>query len=117
MSPFTSVDEIAAIHREREHGGAGPIVFRRLLTADVFSAPIDFVDVTVVPPGSMIGLHEHRGCDELYFILSGAPLVRVDDEERRLRRGAVAVVRSGGSHALVNDTAEPVEIFVIQVRA
>lgn len=116
MRRFTSIDEVPPIRREREHDGVGPIVFRRMLSADAFTTNVDFVDVTTIPPGSTIGRHYHRGNDELYFIVAGAPLMRVQGEERRLARGAIAVVHSDGWHELLNDTADPVEILVVQVR-
>src|SRR5207302_10575143 len=43
----------------------------RLLTASDFTAPIDFVDFTVIPPGSTIGAHQHEGNEEIYFIAAG----------------------------------------------
>jgi mannose-6-phosphate isomerase-like protein (cupin superfamily) len=116
MQRFTSLEEVPPVHRVREHDGVGPIVFRRLLTSESFETNIDFVDVTTIPPGSTIGRHSHADTEELYFIASGEPLMRIDGIGRRLRRGGVAVVHPGGWHELVNDTHEPVEIFVVQVR-
>ena len=101
---------------ERNHGGTGPIEFRRLLTQSDFETPIDFVDYTIIPPGSTIGVHEHNGNEEIYFVVSGKPRINVDGQERRVERGSIAVVRSGQMHRLVNDTDENVAIFVIQVR-
>ena len=116
MQRFVSLQEVDAQKVERNHGGTGPIEFRRLLTRSDFAAPIDFVDFTVIPPGSTIGIHQHNGNEEIYFIAAGNPLVGVDDQETRLTRGSIAVVRSGQTHHLLNDTGENVEIFVIQVR-
>ena len=104
------------VSRSGEHGGRGPISYRRLMTEGEFETKIDFVDFTVIPPGSTIGLHEHQGNEEIYFIAAGRPLVRVDGQEARLSRGCLAVVRNGGRHELINDTPEDVEILVIQVR-
>jgi mannose-6-phosphate isomerase-like protein (cupin superfamily) len=113
---FTTLEETPAIYREAEHGGFGPIYFRRLWTAHDFQTPIDFIDFTAIRPGSTIGRHGHEGNEEAYFIVSGSPLMRVQGEERRLSKGDVAVVHSGQWHELINDTNEDVEIFVIQVR-
>jgi mannose-6-phosphate isomerase-like protein (cupin superfamily) len=113
---FAEIATTAACAIERDHGGSGHIVFRRLLDAHDFEAAVDFVDFTVVPPGSSIGLHEHRGTEELYFIAAGEPRVEVDGCERRLSRGDVAVVHSNQAHRLINDGPEAVEILVIQVR-
>lgn len=112
---FTRLQEMSAIRREAEHGGVGPIQFRRLWNSADFKAPIDFIDFTVVPSGSRIGRHGHEGNEEAYLIVSGSPLMRVQDQERRLSRGDVAVVHSGQTHELINDTPDDVEIFVVQV--
>ncbi|HKW45751.1 MAG TPA: cupin domain-containing protein [Candidatus Eremiobacteraceae bacterium] len=116
MKSFALLEDVDPIHRSGEHGGTGPIVFRRMLAAGGFATNIDFLDVTTVPSGSTIGKHYHSGNDEVYFIASGSPLVRVDGDEKRLSKGAIAIVQSDGWHELVNDTPDPVEIFVVQVR-
>ena len=113
---FVLLSSVDPITRYNEHQGVGWILFRRLLSSSDFQSPIDFVDYTVIPPGSIIGKHEHADNNEMYFIASGRPLVRINGESERLERGSVAVVRSGEWHELVNDTDQDVEILVIQVR-
>ena len=116
MRDFVSIEEIRAQALECNHDGTGPIEFRRLLAGSDFETPIDFIDYTVVPPGSSIGAHKHSGNEEIYFIVAGKPLISVNGQERRLERGSIAIVHSGQTHQLVNDTSESVAIFVIQVR-
>lgn len=116
MRRFVEITEIAPQKVERNHDGEGPIQFRRLLTGADFMAPVDFVDFTVIPPGSTIGLHEHSGNEEIYFIAKGKPRVMVEGEERRLKPGSIAVVHSGQCHRLINDCRDDVEILVIQIR-
>jgi mannose-6-phosphate isomerase-like protein (cupin superfamily) len=113
---FAEIAATPARSIESDHGGTGCIVFRRLLDQHDFTGAVDFVDFTIVPPGSSIGMHEHRCTEELYFVAAGEPLVEVDGCERRLSRGDVAIVHSGQAHRLTNDRAEAVEILVIQVR-
>lgn len=115
MKSFVSQDETTAIERSGEHGGTGPIKFSRLFHAHEFESTIDFIDATTIPPRSTIGRHEHVGSEELYYIVSGTPLVRVDEQERRLSPGDVAIVRSGQTHELINDTDSDTRIFVVQV--
>jgi mannose-6-phosphate isomerase-like protein (cupin superfamily) len=116
MKRFADLVEVPAISRTNEHGGEGAIEFRRLLCAPDFSTPIDFVDFTIIPPGSTIGRHYHHGNEEIYFVVAGSPLICVDGEERRAGRGTAAVVRTGQWHQLINDTPHDVEILVVQVR-
>ena len=115
MKSFAGAPEMPALLREREHGGEGAIWFRRLLSSEEFQSKIDFVDFTIIPPGSTIGRHAHVGNEEVYFVSSGSPIVKVEGEARRLIEGGVAVVHSGQWHELINDTPQDVSIFVIQV--
>jgi mannose-6-phosphate isomerase-like protein (cupin superfamily) len=112
---FVRSADVPATTRTGDHGGVGSISFRRLLDAAAFASAIDFVDVSVIPPGSAIGRHDHLQNEEVYFVFSGSPKVTIDGDTRRLSRGDISIVRSGQWHELVNDTAEPVEIFVVQV--
>lgn len=116
MKAFHSVRDSAPQSRSTEHGGVGPIVFRRIFDQGDFNAPVDFVDYTVIPPGSTIGVHGHVANDEMYFIVRGSPLVRVNGEEARLEPGGFAIVHDGGRHELINDSLGNVEILVIQVK-
>src|SRR6185437_11470908 len=112
---FSSVDAVPPITRRHEHGGEGPIAFRRIFDSADFASAIDFVDYTRIPPGSTIGRHEHYENEEIYFVVAGTPLMTVDGEVSRLAPGSFSIVRSSGWHELVNDTAENTEILVIQV--
>ncbi len=115
MKNFAFVDGDRAIERREEHGGTGTILFQRILDGFEFQSAVDFIDYTHVLPGSSIGRHEHHGNEEIYFVAAGTPLMRVNGEERRLRRGSFAVVHDGEWHELLNDTSWNVEVLVIQV--
>jgi len=116
MKCYSDTLEVPGLVEEHCHGGKGSVLFRRLLDNSAFAGMVDFVDFTVIPPGSTIGEHGHHGNEEMYLIVSGEPLMTVNGESRRLARGAVSVVHSGQRHQLVNDTKEDVVIFVVQVR-
>lgn len=116
MRAFVTAEDTVLDILDGNHGGIGRLHFRRLIAHEEFVTPIDFVDYTVVPPGSTIGLHKHTANEEIYLIVSGLATVTVEGEERQLKSGSIAVVRSGQSHQLVNTGAEAVAMFVIQVR-
>ncbi len=114
MKTFASPDNQFAAVVPNDHGGIGDILFQRILDSTEFRSAIDFVDYTIIPPGSTIGKHEHHGNEELYFIASGNPLMRVNGEEARLHRGSLSIVRDGEWHELINDSSQDVELLVIQ---
>jgi len=97
------------------HGGEGLVGFCRVLDASDFQGPWNFVDYAVVPPGASIGLHAHGDDEELYLVLAGEGLMRVDGHELRVRPGHVVLNRPGGRHGLVNDGTEPLRLFVVEV--
>jgi len=116
MDAFTDLEAKPAQRREGEHGGSGSISFRRMMDESQFASGLDFVDFTIVPPGSTIGKHFHHGSEELYFVVDGAPLINVNGRERRVGPGSLSVVRSGEWHSLTNDTLSEVSILVVQAR-
>ncbi|MDQ2775379.1 MAG: cupin domain-containing protein [Acidobacteriota bacterium] len=120
-SPFTKnlfgrVADAEIVYRSQEHGGTGPLQFRRIFPDDVFQSPIDFVDFTTIPAGSTIGRHEHHGNEELYYVARGNPTIILNGEKRELEPGGFAIVRDGECHELINATGRDVDILVIQVR-
>ena len=59
--------------------GKGEASIEPLFTSDEFEAPVRFCARVTLAPGCSIGLHQHTGEDELYFIIDGAG--EVSDEK------------------------------------
>ncbi len=116
MDSFVHLRSKPASPRDAEHGGEGAIWFRRLLDKAQFSSALDFVDFTVIPPGSSIGRHFHHDSEELYFVVGGTPLININGAENRLEPGSVSLVRRGQWHSLTNDTPSDATILVVQAR-
>ena len=95
------------------HGGKGAVLFRRILESE-FQSKVSFLDYTVLPPGASIGYHLHRDTEEVYIILGGTGTMSVDQEAARVVRGDVILNPKGGSHGLVNDGPENLEILVFE---
>jgi mannose-6-phosphate isomerase-like protein (cupin superfamily) len=97
------------------HGGAGLIATERVLSGPPATA-CDFVDLTVVLPGSTIGLHTHGPHDEeFYVIISGSGEMHLDGRNFPVGPGAVIRNRPGGTHGLRNTGSEEIRLVVIQV--
>jgi mannose-6-phosphate isomerase-like protein (cupin superfamily) len=97
------------------HDGLGRIGFRRVLGAEAFEGPWNFVDYAVLPPGASIGRHTHGDDEELYLILDGQGTMHLDGREFPVRAGHVVLNRRGGTHGLVNDSDAPLRLFVVEV--
>jgi quercetin dioxygenase-like cupin family protein len=104
-----------AVRQEYCHGGAGAVLFRRILEKE-FSSKISFLDHTVIPSGASIGYHRHDDSEEVYVILRGRALMTVDGETAEVGPGDVVLNVRGGSHGLVNHSDEDVAILVFEGR-
>jgi mannose-6-phosphate isomerase-like protein (cupin superfamily) len=104
-----------AFQRVAAHGGIGLIETERVLGGPPATA-CDFVDLTIVLPGSSIGVHTHGPLDEeFYVIISGAGEMHLDGRTFVVGPGDVVRNRPGGTHGLRNTSAEEIRLVVIQV--
>lgn len=97
------------------HKGKGTILFRRVWNNQDFQTKWSFVDHTILPPGTSIGLHKHGENEEMYIILRGQGIMTVDGEEREIGAGDMILNGPWGTHGLRNDSQEDLEILVIEV--
>lgn len=98
------------------HDGRGEILTRRIADAANVHGACNFIDFTVMPPGSTIGTHTHQGDEEEYYlILSGRGRMRCGEETFDVAAGDLIRNPPGGTHGLENTGAEPIELFVFEV--
>lgn len=98
------------------HDGHGEILTTRVADAGHVQGACNFIDYTVMPPGSTIGLHTHlRTEEEYYLILSGTGLMRCGEETFTVYAGDLIRNPPGGSHGLENTGDGPLTLFVFEV--
>lgn len=69
-----------------------------------------------IAPGSAGSpLHAHHANEEMIIVLHGSPLLRTEQNHRRLQEGEVVACLPGrrGAHQLINDSDEPVRVLVV----
>lgn len=109
--------DAVSFHLTIAHGGAGLVETCRV-EGDGVPTATNFIDLTVLPPDSSIGIHKH-GADneELYIIISGQGRMRLEDEEFTVGPGDVIVNSRSGTHGLVNAGDETLRLVVVEVPA
>ncbi len=65
----------------------------------------------VLKPGSAIGYHEQRE-DEIYYILSGRGLMKLDGTDVEVGPGTAILTRTGSSHGLKPVGAEDLVLII-----
>ncbi len=90
------------------HGGAiaQMILDRRILQE------IGFLAIARLDPGKEIESHIDP-MEEIYFLLSGTGLIRVDNGEKQVVPGDATWVPTGSAHSLLNNGEEDLIILVV----
>ncbi|MCX6091175.1 MAG: cupin domain-containing protein [Atribacterota bacterium] len=115
--PQTTVDQC--------HDGVGTIKVRQLLGIepqlpgvpgfpDDFDSTIRFMHETTLPVGTSIGFHDHRGNEELYYVLDGKGEMTVDDQTAIMEPGDVCLTKSGSKHTFRNVGNIDLKIVVLE---
>jgi mannose-6-phosphate isomerase-like protein (cupin superfamily) len=101
--------------QESSHDGKAVVNLYEIWCNSDFKSKVDFIDRVVVPPGSTIGFHKHGENEEMYVVLEGQGLMKIEGEEIAVNKGDMILNPVGGSHGLVNNSREDIDILVIQV--
>jgi mannose-6-phosphate isomerase-like protein (cupin superfamily) len=107
---------VEARENHRVHDGEGFAVARRLFTRADFSSGLFFYNESWLQPGSSYGEHRHEGDEEVYYVLEGTGLMRVDDEEQEVGPGDAILTKSGSRHSLRNTGQTALKLLVIGAR-
>lgn len=94
--------EMTSEIRENMRGGKAYADIRFLLDDDSLPTHCRLFSEILLPPGGSIGLHEHVGETEIFYMLEGE--ARADDNgmDVMLRAGDVLTTGGGASHSIEN---------------
>lgn len=88
-------------------GGKGDVYLYHIMGADEMMGHAMMYARVVLPPGSSIGVHEHVGNTEPYYIIRGSGIFTdADGSQVRVKAGDVCLIACGESHGMENDSDE-----------
>ena len=103
--------EVKVMHEGQK--GNGDVVFHTFMTKDeAYGAGRTFARVEFLP-GTSIGVHEHHGEFEGYYVLKGQALVTDNGTESILNPGDYHMCKDGDSHGIACYGEEPMEIIAL----
>lgn len=102
---------------EKVNGGEGTMIRDRLLSEDKIAeiaGKCTYLAQITVEPKSSLGIHEHTGECELYFVTSGSGTYTDNGEEYTVEAGDVMLCESGNSHGIKNlSSTEPLKFIAV----
>lgn len=101
--------------QESSHGGTGAVDLYEIWGNSDFKSDVDFFDRVVVPPGSTVGFHRHGKNEEMYIVLEGTGLMKIESKEISISKGDMILNPVGGRHGLVNNSSENIDLLVVQI--
>ena len=101
--------------QKSSHGGTGAVDLYEIWENSDFKSDVDFFDRVVVPPGSTVGFHKHGKNEEMYIVLEGSGLMKIENKEISVSKGDMILNPVGGRHGLVNNSSENIDLLVVQI--
>ena len=97
---------------ENPCGGKGRMTIEHVLgPAEMKDKCAMYARVTL-PPGAVLGYHEHHGNGESYFILSGEAVYDDNGTKRTIRAGDSTWTPDGSGHAVDNSRGKEDFVFM-----
>jgi mannose-6-phosphate isomerase-like protein (cupin superfamily) len=97
------------------HGGSGS--FSRITFFDgIKESAFNYARDITIPPGTVIGIHQHEKDEEIFFFISGEGVVTVADEEEEVGPGTLVLTLPGHPHGVKNTGNGDLRFFAVNTK-
>lgn len=105
--------EMARLEKHEMRGGTGTVHMMQIVKEEELMGKGRLFNHITLEPGCSIGLHEHVGEAEIFYILSGSGTATDNGAEVRLEKGDMLYTGDGSSHSVRNDGERPLELVAV----
>ena len=99
--------------REHMRGGDGQVLIEKLFEKEELFGKSRMCSILTLEPGCGIGMHEHEGEQEYFYVLKGDPVYFDDGEEVQLHEGDSTICEDGHSHGIANRSKQAVKVLAL----
>lgn len=100
------------VFEENPCGGKGRMKLEKILAPAELRDRCGLYARVTLPPGAVLGYHEHHGNAESYFILSGSGEYEGDGSRRTVKAGDTTWTPDGSGHGLSNENGTEDLVFM-----
>lgn len=98
------------------HGGNGILRCAEMVAEYKRKTPgVKFYHDNIMQPGDSIGEHTHKDDEEIYIIIDGIGVMKIDGSDKPVKSGDICITRMGHSHSLLNTGTTPMHFLVIGI--
>ena len=83
---------------------------------DPLKSDILWINEVIVEPGNAVEPHSHSAAEEIWYIIEGNGVVRIDNEERNVGPGDAIYTPPKHTHTIRNNTKRPLRFTSIGAR-
>lgn len=99
--------------KNQMRGGKGNIEITHMFKQDELTGKARLAAKLTINPGCSIGMHDHTGEEEIYYITSGKGIVNDNGVVKEITVGDAVLTGNGNSHSIENNGAEPLELVAV----
>ena len=100
--------------KENVRGGKGHVIFHYIMSENELMGHATMYARVVIPPHCSIGLHQHIGNTEPYYILKGTGMfTEPDGSVVEVHEGDCCSIEPGQSHGIANESDEDLEFMAL----
>ncbi len=115
MHKRASEMELEIKHKMR--GGSGQVEILHIIKKEEFKGKARLFARLSIGPGCSIGLHEHIGEEEVFYILKGRGIVEDSGKRYEAEPGDAILTGGGASHSIACIGEEPLEFLAVIIYA
>ena len=67
----------------------------------------------ILPPGASVSPHHHEVIEEIYYVIEGEGVMKINEEEREVGEGDAIYIPRFSRHTLTNTGEEPMKIILV----
>ncbi len=108
---FIKSGEMKSETRQYMRGGGGSVNILNFVSKENLPSKARLMGLITLEKGCGIGKHEHTGESEIFFVLSGQGVLDDNGTVRAIQQGDCSLCRSGESHAITNESDEPLKLI------
>lgn len=99
--------------KELMRGGKGTVEVTHIFKQDELKGKCRLCATLTINPGCSIGLHEHVGEEEIFYIISGSGIFNDNGEQKRVTAGEGLLTVGGEKHSIENDGDHPLVLMAV----